>query len=94
MWIMESQQQARQDANQGKDWPWKIGGESTYQTCKVYSGIFYRVIVNLYIKYFSADNQIYIVYTVVDLVVLELKMKIPLSHSICPSILQQQNFIQ
>lgn len=69
----------RQDVNQAKDWSWKIGGGNR-QASEVSSEISYRFIVNLCIKYFSANNQIYALYIEVDLVVLELKREIPLSH--------------
>lgn len=91
---MEKQQQKIPAANQEKDWAWKKGGGKKVKLVKWLDRFFfYRFIVNLCIKYFNSSNQTYTVYTQNNLMVLKLKRKISLSHSICQSALQHHSFI-
>lgn len=93
---MESQQRRIPAADQEKDWAWKIGeGEKKEKKASLWNGkvFFYRFIDNFCIKYFNSDNLISTMYIQKDLMVLELKRKISLSHSICQSILQHHSFI-
>lgn len=89
---IEDQQQKILSTKQERDWAWKIGvrkKESLWTDVVVFN----TFVVNLCIRYFNSDNQRYTMCVQKDLMILEFKRKISLSHSICWSALPQHSFI-